>query len=325
MSTFNPKKLSVDFQLVTPTIPIMPRIYTLTHSDLTAELFLNIGLKYAYDKINAMRDEVLGEWFKIGPNYFFYVHLYVDGDLGPTVTAIRNAIFIRELPLALQAIRYGDNKFFSAYPELDNVPILVYFNSINPYFNRIENWGTFSDYNLTRFERRCLPDSYNGVDLTNVKCLDSEKKRDTKLEKAFIEAFNLDPVEDKITYYYNRIDLDEDGKPEIFVYLIGPTVCGTGGCSAAIFKQSLNRYELISKFSLVRNPIIITNNKTNGFGDILMFVSGGGIKSFIAELKYTKNGYPSNPSGQPRLKPGTTVSGVAIIANEITNSSGITI
>jgi hypothetical protein len=61
MSKLNPEKLSVEFrQGVTPTEPIIPRRYTLTHSDITAELFLTIGSYYAYDKITAMRDEVLG-------------------------------------------------------------------------------------------------------------------------------------------------------------------------------------------------------------------------------------------------------------------------
>ena len=74
MSHLNPEKLSVEFMTgVTPTVPIIPRRYTLTHSDITAELFLNIGLTYAYDKINAMRDEVLGEWIESKGGYFFYV------------------------------------------------------------------------------------------------------------------------------------------------------------------------------------------------------------------------------------------------------------
>ena len=55
-------------------------------------------------------------------------------------------MFKRELPLALEAIRYGDRFFFSAHPELDNLPIIVYFMSTNPQFNKTENWGTFSDY-----------------------------------------------------------------------------------------------------------------------------------------------------------------------------------
>jgi hypothetical protein len=40
MSKLNPEKLSVEFrQGVTPTEPIILRRYTLTHSDITAELF----------------------------------------------------------------------------------------------------------------------------------------------------------------------------------------------------------------------------------------------------------------------------------------------
>lgn len=76
------------------------------------------------------------------------MYLHVDGQLGPAVTAIRNSIFRRELPLALEAIRYGDKKFFSVHPKLNNSQIIVYFNSINPYFNSIENWGTFLDYDI---------------------------------------------------------------------------------------------------------------------------------------------------------------------------------
>lgn len=150
MSKLNPEKLSVEFrQGVTSTEPVIPRRYTLTHSDITAELFLTIGLNYAYDKVSAMRDEVLGEWVNVKNQYFYHVYLHVDGQFGPAATAIRNRVFIRELPLALEAIRYGDNKFFSVHPELNHVPIIVYFISTIPKFNRIENWGTFSEYEIS--------------------------------------------------------------------------------------------------------------------------------------------------------------------------------
>lgn len=149
MSKLNPEKLSVEFrQGVTSTKPIIPRRYTLTHSDITAELFLTIGLNYAIDKINSMRDEVLGEWVNMKTKYYYHVYLNVDGQFGLAAAAIRNKIFIRELPLALEAIRYGDSKFFSMYPELNHVPIMVYFISKIPKFNRIENWGTFSQYEI---------------------------------------------------------------------------------------------------------------------------------------------------------------------------------
>ncbi|MCY6960037.1 staygreen family protein [Clostridium brassicae] len=146
MGRLNPEKLFVEFKPgVTFIEPIVPRKYTLTHSDITAELFLTIGLVYDYEKINPMRDEVLGEWMDLDNKYFFNIYLYV-GQFTPKVVAIRNKIFRKELPLAIEAIRYGDRKFFDVHKELDNVPIIVYFNSAIPYYNRVENWGTFSEY-----------------------------------------------------------------------------------------------------------------------------------------------------------------------------------
>ncbi|WP_017415257.1 staygreen family protein [Clostridium tunisiense] len=147
MRKLNPEKLLVEFtQGVTETEPIIPRRYTLTHSDSTAELFLTVGENFAFNKINSIRDEVLGEWIKKGPSYYYHAYLLVDGESVITNVAIRDAIFRRELPLALQAIRYGDQKFFNAHRELDSVPIIVFFQSSLPKYNKVENWGTFSDY-----------------------------------------------------------------------------------------------------------------------------------------------------------------------------------
>jgi hypothetical protein len=143
----NPEKLNVEFRTeTTPTEPIIGRKYTLTHSDITAELFLTIGLEYAYDKISKMRDEVLAEWGSYNGTLFLLVYVYVDGELGAGLSAIRNEIFRRELPLALEAIRYGDRQLFMKYPQLDHIPIWIYFDSTNPEYNKLEKWGTPSDY-----------------------------------------------------------------------------------------------------------------------------------------------------------------------------------
>lgn len=126
--------------------PIIGRKYTLTHSDITADLFLTIGLQFAYDKVHAMRDEVLAEWRTNNGIPFLYVYVYVDGQFGPVVSAVRNEIFRRELPLVLEAIRYGDRMFFMAHPELGNAPVWIHFDSANPVYNRFENRGTPNDY-----------------------------------------------------------------------------------------------------------------------------------------------------------------------------------
>lgn len=147
MKRLNPDKLNVEFRHgVTMTEPVIGRKYTLTHSDITAELFLTVGLQFAYDKFNSMRDEVLAKWKYYYGNPFLYAYVYVDGQFGPAVSAVRNAIFRRELPLALEAVRWGDRTFFIAHPELDNAPIWIHFDSTNPEYNRFEYWGTPNDY-----------------------------------------------------------------------------------------------------------------------------------------------------------------------------------
>ncbi len=147
MKRLNPDKLNVEFRPgVTVTEPVLGRKYTLTHSDITAELFLVIGLQFAYDKVTSSRDEVLAEWRYYNGSTILYTYVYVDGQFGPAVSATRDQIFRRELPLALEAIRYGDRAFFLAHTELDTAPIWIRFDSTNPQYNRFEYWGTPNDY-----------------------------------------------------------------------------------------------------------------------------------------------------------------------------------
>lgn len=146
MRNFNPDKLWIQYDLHNLN-QLNPRCYTLTHSDETGDLFLVIASDYNYEKLSSNRDEVLGEWrtndYK---NYYFYVYLRLDGEDGISSTKYRNQIFVRELPTALQAIKYGDPYLFTAYPQFNNAPIYVYFQSQDPNYNRIEYYKTFNDY-----------------------------------------------------------------------------------------------------------------------------------------------------------------------------------
>lgn len=82
MRNFTPDKLWINYQLRNLN-QLNPRRYTLTHSDETGDLFLVISSDYAYDKLTAMRDEVLGEWTtKDFQNYYFYVYVRLDGEDG---------------------------------------------------------------------------------------------------------------------------------------------------------------------------------------------------------------------------------------------------
>ena len=144
----NPEKLFVEYRAgVTAREPVLDRRYTLTHSDITADLFLTVGLTFAWDKINPTRDEVLAEWRKQdGFAYILYGYLHVDDPSEAGQTPVRDSIFRRELPLALEAICYGERCFFRAHLDLLKAPIWICFSSIDPRYQRLEYWGVPADY-----------------------------------------------------------------------------------------------------------------------------------------------------------------------------------
>lgn len=149
MRKIDPNKIFTEYrQEVTPTAPSRGRKYTMTHSDTTGDLFVTIGLTYAEDKIGPMRDEVKLAWETLGNRPILYGEVVVDGKDVPGNAKIRNNIFLKEMPTALTAIRYGDRQFFEKYPELDNVPVLIQFISRNPNFHRLRSFGKIGDYRL---------------------------------------------------------------------------------------------------------------------------------------------------------------------------------
>ncbi|UZT07080.1 hypothetical protein [Clostridium sp. LQ25] len=143
----------------------------------------------------------------------------------------------------------------------------------------------------------------------------SEKERKPELEKALKEKYDLDDKGAKETrYYYNCIDLNGDGVNEIFVEVVGPITSGTGGDSAVIYKDNNGTLEEISDFTLIRNPIIISDEKSNGWNDIIVEYSGGGAPKKYVILKYDGNEY-SKVNESETIDSIKDVSGVAIISN----------
>ena len=154
MSRLNPAKLHVRWrQDVTPQGPILPRRYTLTHSDATGDLFLTIGADYDRGQVGRlytrlMRDEVLAEWVAGAGGPGLHVFCHVSGGLLFGSASQRDAIFRRELPLVLEAFRYGDRALFAAQPDLDRAQVIVHFRSHLARYNRVETWGAPAEYRV---------------------------------------------------------------------------------------------------------------------------------------------------------------------------------
>lgn len=144
---FEPTKLNVKYKdKVSTKENIIPRRYTLTHSDETGELFLTIGEKYDFDSIDyTMRDEVFASWEKDN-KYYLMINVEVDNELGLSNAIIRDKIFREELPLAITAIVYGDNLFFENNRDLYESPVIIKFNSDIKEYDTVEEWGKIRDY-----------------------------------------------------------------------------------------------------------------------------------------------------------------------------------
>lgn len=154
MGRLRPDKLNVTFADRTAAVgPVTPRRYTLTHSDATGDLFLSIGPDYDLKQISGwytrfMRDEVLAEWLEGNQGPTLHVHCHISGGLVLGPSRFRFEVFQRELPLVLEAIRYGDNSLFESQRHLDDAPILIHFHAKEARYDLVEEWGTPADYDV---------------------------------------------------------------------------------------------------------------------------------------------------------------------------------
>lgn len=86
--------------------PVLPRTYTLTHSDVTASLTLAVShtinraqLQGWYNRLQ--RDEVVAEWKKVRGRMSLHVHCHISGGhfLLDLIAGLRYIIFRKELPV----------------------------------------------------------------------------------------------------------------------------------------------------------------------------------------------------------------------------------
>lgn len=145
----------------------------------------------------------------------------------------------------------------------------------------------------------------------------SETEKNSLLEEAIIKELKLNDEEAKKTrYYYNFIDLNGDGKKEVFVQLVGPFTSGTGGDTGLILKQEKDHFELLQRFTLIRNPIIVSTHQTNGWNDLILEVYGGGAEAAKVQLKFDGEQYP-NLADAVKLEESEKVEGIGIIQNDL--------
>ena len=131
--------------------PVMPRRYTLTHSDRTGDLFLSIGPDYNHPQISGlytrlMRDEVLAEWVLDGNDVQLIIHCHVSGGFAFGPASWRMSIFRQHLPMVITAFKFGDSDLFAAYQELNKSRVSIHFHSVQDRYNIVEDWGSIDNF-----------------------------------------------------------------------------------------------------------------------------------------------------------------------------------
>jgi hypothetical protein len=153
MTHLNPNLVHVQFiDGADETGPLSPRAYTLTHSDVTGELFLTIGKEINFPQIKGiytrlMRDEVLAGWELPNPTTL-HVFCHVSGGLVFGTASMRYSIFRYHMPMVLEAFCYGDRILLKEYPELAKGRVVVHFIARQNRYDQDEVWGVLEDYKV---------------------------------------------------------------------------------------------------------------------------------------------------------------------------------
>nr|WP_195266077.1 MULTISPECIES: staygreen family protein [unclassified Clostridium] len=160
MDKLEPSKLIFDFKDgISKEGPIIPRNYTVTHSDEAGNILVIVAKTYDKSCVTDKRDEIYGKWCENGNKYILCIELSVDGNERDKNKVLqRNRIFRDVLPLVITAIRQGDLGLIKKHNKLDESDIFIKFNSRFDEFYKVEHWGKLKNY-------KYIEDDYDECDL----------------------------------------------------------------------------------------------------------------------------------------------------------------
>jgi len=166
--------------------------------------------------------------------------------------------------------------------------------------------------------------------LRRVNYIRSETRRDRALEKVILQSLPDYSEEIRrvyeynprvvpaylVRYFYNHVDLNDDGKSETIVWLHSAMVGGSSGYTAQIYRKVKGEYRLLREVTPAWNPVIVSNRKTRGWRNLIMFVAGGGVlPGYWTEVRFNGETYPDDPREGVEVRK-SRVAGRAYIADD---------
>ena len=150
--------------------------------------------------------------------------------------------------------------------------------------------------------------------------LKSETEPNILLQKKIIEYYEIpEDYWEATKYYYNYVDLNEDGKEEIFVVVMGMYTSGTGGSSALWCDIEEDQINILQAFTLINTPIIIAKgneDEENNNNCLILQRFGGGSETEIVKL-INQNNIFENVANAQTIESISGIKGTAIICNNL--------
>lgn len=148
----------------------------------------------------------------------------------------------------------------------------------------------------------------------------SETAPNEDLKQLIIDYYEIpEDYWEETRYYYNYVDLDEDGADEIFAVIIGDYTSGTGGDSALWCSAEGGKLKIRQAFTLVSTPVIITKEAANdGASEAkgLIMQRRGEAEPEIVQLT-CKDGIYTNVTDALVFENLDGVEGTAILCNDL--------
>lgn len=120
----------------------------------------------------------------------------------------------------------------------------------------------------------------------------------------------------EVRYYYNYIDLNEDGTDEIFTVVVGDYTEHAFGYPALILWEENDTFGVVESFEGIHTPVIMSDHLTNGWHDIIYQQYGGGTEDGYRVCRYNpEGGYQTELTEV--LDELESVGGIRILSNNL--------
>lgn len=135
----------------------------------------------------------------------------------------------------------------------------------------------------------------------------------------FLQSYFMIPQEyqEESRYYYNYVDLDEDGEEEIVALVVSDAVSDSTGETVLLLEKEADSFCVIDAIHSIRTPVIICDNMTNGWHDIIFHTYGGGMEAGYYICHYSMSGIYSSEENEFREEIDATASGRQILSNNL--------